>query len=419
MSRLSLVLAAAIAILFAGCKTHDNNDLPQASRITGKKYGKQSSPQGTQALVEGGDGDFSPKRYSMENAPPNLVFIEGGTMHMGGPEKDIGYEQSNRERQITVHSFYIDRTEIANGEWKEFCWSTARDSGRQVAELMLPDTTVWFRDLGYNEPFVELYFQNPAFNNYPVVGVSWHQSQEFCKWRTSVINKGLLEEDPEAVINPRFRLPTEGEWEYAARGLLEQELYPWEGKSLRNQKGRFNGNFKRGRGDYAGRSNEGGSNLIEGLNDGYMIPGPVDSDLYGVNDFGLFNMAGNVAEWTMDTYRVLAFEDVQDFQPYRRKGEIADQEEWDYVYGKKSEEAGRMSLIHNMYDPSRVGRFNPAAPDKGDDWDRVKVYRGGSWSDVAYYLSCGTRRFWNSDSSASNIGFRCAMSRVGSPTLKY
>ncbi len=413
ISRMFLFVVVIALLGSSACTRKNYNQVPKASRKTGVAYNKKPSQAGSTEA-------YGPVRFPGQQAAPDMVFIEGGTFHMGGAEGDIGYEYNNRERQVTVHSFYLDQTEVANVDWKEFLHYYEIDSGAEKVVQMRPDTFVWYRDLAYNEPFVELYFQHPAFDNYPVVGVSWYQCNEFCKWRTNFVNRQLLEANPDAIPHPRFRLPTEAEWEYAARGLLEQELYPWEGKSLRNQKGRFNANMKRGRGDYAGRSSAGGSRLLEGLNDGYMIPGPVIS-FYDVNDFGLYHMAGNVAEWTLDTYRVLALEDNEDFQPFRRRGDLeSDPEQQDVVYARNGMDRDRISLLYNPYDPKKAEtKFIPGPDPRDSDHDRVKVYRGGGWSDVAYYLSCGTRRFWNADSSASHIGFRCAMSRVGSPSLNY
>lgn len=421
ISRLLLIAVVSASMLAVSCKKTNYNQVPKVSRITGKPYGETPSQPGVV------DGEFSPVKYGGQTPDAGMVFIEGGTFHMGGAEEDIGYEQNARERQITVHSFYIHECEVGNVDWKEFLHNYERDSGAEKTSLLKPDTTVWFRDLAYNEPFVELYFQHPAYLNYPVVGVSWFQCNEFCKWLTNFSNREKVASDQNAGLypHPKFRLPTEAEWEYAARGLLEQELYPWEGKSVRDEKGRFKANMKRGRGDYAGRSAEGASNIPgdEGLNDGYMIPGPVRS-FYVSNDFGLYNMAGNVAEWTMDTYRVLAYEDVNDFQPFRRKGNTDKDPDpfiQDNTYGERNN-GERLTLLHNPYDPAKEKRgvFNPSTMNSGmSDWDRIKVYRGGSWADVAYYQSCGTRRFFNADSSASNLGFRYAKSRVGSPSLKY
>jgi gliding motility-associated lipoprotein GldJ len=245
---------------------------------------------------------------------------------------------------------------------------------------------------------------------YPVVGISWYQAHEFCKWRTYVVNSKMKEDDPEAITYPKYRLPTEAEWEYAARGLLEQQLYPWEGKSLRNLDGRFRANFKRGRGDFAGRSDKGGSELTGGLNDAYMITAPVRAE-FQPNDFGLYHMAGNVAEWTEDTYRVLAYEDVQDLNPFRRRGQTQDPWKEDSQY--PTNESGDLSLLYNPGTDNDPG----AGSGNAEQHNRVKVYRGGSWNDVAYYLSCGSRRYLNADSSLATVGFRCAMTRVGSPEL--
>jgi len=339
---------------------------------------------------------FEPKEYKEQDPAPGLVFIPGGTFLMGGAEKDIEYTMDNRERQVSVQSFYLDETEIANVHWKEFLFDILSTEGQTKMEELYPDTTVWLRDLAYNDPIAETYYAHPAFHMYPVVGVNWHQANEYCKWRTKKVNDKLLEEDEEAILYPSYRLPTEAEWEYAARGLLESEIYSWEGKSLRNKKGQFRANFKRGRGDYAGWQGD-----QKHLTDAYMITAPIAE--FWPNDFGLYNMSGNVAEWTQDTYRILSFEDVEDLNPHRRKGrtEIR-QDDWldDVSYTQKN------SLLFNP---------DPYAPVGNDLYDNVKVYRGGSWADIAYYLSPGSRRYYNADSSSAMIGFRCAMIRVGSP----
>jgi gliding motility-associated lipoprotein GldJ len=182
--------------------------------------------------------------------------------------------------------------------------------------------------------------------------------------------------------------------------LLESEVYAWEGKSLRNQKGQFMANFKRGRGDYAGWRGGDGKHM----SDGYMITAPIYE--FAPNDFGLYNMSGNVAEWTLDTYRTLSYEDVDDLNPYRRKGktEIRPDNWLDDISYKEKE-----SLLFNpSQQPGQSSTTNTP-------FDNVKVYRGGSWADLAYYLSPGSRRFFNADSSSATIGFRCAMIRVGSP----
>ncbi|MFN7709079.1 MAG: SUMF1/EgtB/PvdO family nonheme iron enzyme [Sphingobacteriia bacterium] len=412
------LLLLAGAALLAGCAT-DIERAPSQSSVTGRN---------TEEIAEHAYFKLRDLKYQGQEAPPGMVFIEGGTFHMGGGEQDIEFSSNNRERQVSVTSFYIDQTEITNLSWKEFM---AGLGGQQQFEAMMPDTTVWYRELSYNEPYVLYYFQHPGFLQYPVVGVDWYQCMEFCKWRTNVLNEDLAAQDPESVAYPAVRLPTEAEWEYAARAGYEQENYPWEGKSLREAESRFSGdfnaNFKRGRGDYAGRSNKGGSFLIEGLNDKYMIPAPVTA--YMPNEFGLYEMAGNVGEWTLDVYRVLSYQDVEDLNPFRRRGRVTDPMQQDISYGQDggsatpSAQNGRLSLLYSNqavkdYEQSYISAvFDPAGFDNSyDDYDNTRVYRGGSWNDPAYYLTCGSRRFMYADSSSSTIGFRCVMTRVGSPS---
>ncbi|MDX2282936.1 MAG: SUMF1/EgtB/PvdO family nonheme iron enzyme [Bacteroidia bacterium] len=377
--------ALVVCGLAAGCTSHKDkiNTVGSRSSKTGIKYS---------------DETYKPAKYKESAPAPGLVLIPGGTFMMGGGEKDIEFTMDNRTRQVTVQSFYLDETEVANVDWKEFLDYTRKNSGGDAkADDLYPDTTVWLRDLAFNDPYHETYFSHPAFNTYPVVGVNWHQANEYCKWRTEVINKALQEEDEAAVLYPSYRLPTEAEWEYAARGLQESEVYAWEGKSLRNRKGEFRANFKRGRGDYGGWRGGDGHHMT----DAYMITAPVLE--FWPNDFGVYNMSGNVAEWTQDTYRVLAYEDNEDLNPYRRQGmtEIRP-DDW---------------LNDNEYDQEESLLFNPDpnAETGSGLYDNVKVYRGGSWNDIAYYLSPGVRRFFPADSSSAMIGFRCAMIRVGSP----
>lgn len=379
------VIAAFLAVgLFSSCTSHKNkiNKVSKRSGKTGIKYSEET---------------YKPPKFKEEDPAPGLVLIPGGTFLMGGGEKDIEFSMDNRQRQVTVQSFYLDEVEIANVDWKEFLADVLRNEGDNKMEDLYPDTNVWRRDLAFNDPYAETYYSHPAFNMYPVVGINWHQANEYCKWRTEAVNNILSEDDENAILYPSYRLPTEAEWEYAARGLQESEIYAWEGKSLRNRKGRFRANFKRGRGDYAGWRGGDGKHMT----DGYMITSPVYE--FWPNDFGLYNMSGNVAEWTQDNYRVLAFEDVEDFNPYRRKGKTEIRpDDW---------------LDDIEYDPEKSLLFNPDpnAPVGNDGFDNVKVYRGGSWADIAYYLSPGSRRFFNADSSSATIGFRCAMIRVGSP----
>ena len=387
----------AITFLFAsltGCigNKRNINNAGKKSNKTGVKYDKKG---------------FLPKKAKNYTKVPGMVLVPGGTFMMGGGEKDIEFNQDNRIRQVTVQSFYMDREEVSNVNWKEFLYYVENGSeGTEVVEMkieeLFPDTMLWARDLAFNEPLVHSYFQHPSFDTYPVVGVNWHQANEYCKWRTAFVNQQLKgakgkKGGENAILYPDFRLPTEAEWEYAARGLLESEIYAWEGRSLRNIRGKFRANFKRGRGDYAGW---GGGNRKH-MSDGYVTPAPVGS--FWANDFGLYNMSGNVAEWCQDSYRVLSYEDVDDLNPFRQQGKTKIRpESWldDDSYDNE------MSLLFNP---------DPNASEGSGEFDNVKVYRGGSWYDIAYYLSPGVRRFFPADSASNTIGFRCAMIKVGSP----
>jgi len=216
-----------------------------------------------------------------------------------------------------------------------------------------PDTLVWIRDFSYsyNEPMSKRYFSHPAFGNYPVVGVSWKQASAFCEWRTQYLNAFL--EEKKRVTESDFRLPTEAEWEYAARGGRSQAPYPWGGYYLRNKKGCLLANFKPGRGNYP---EDGGFYTVR-------------ADAYWPNDFGLYNMAGNVSEWTSSLYYEGAYNFQHDMNP-------------DIRWNAKDS------------DPPRMKR---------------KVIRGGSWKDVGYFLQTSARNYEYQDTAKSYIGFRCVI----------
>ena len=220
-----------------------------------------------------------------------------------------------------------------------------------------PDTLAWIADFTYsfNEPWTEMYFWHPGFDEYPVVGVNWKQATAFCIWRSQLLNNFLRSKRQPEVM--QYRLPSEAEWEYAARGGLNQNLYPWGGLYTRNDKGCFLANFKPLRGRYG--------------DDGGMHTMTVAS--FAPNDFGLFDMSGNVAEWTSSAF-----------------------DESSYGF---------------MHDMSPTYKYN-ALPGDPHVMKR-KVIRGGSWKDIGYFLQNGNRTYEYQDSAKSYIGFRCIRDYIG------
>jgi gliding motility-associated lipoprotein GldK len=229
-------------------------------------------------------------------------------------------------------------------------------------EAVYPDSLVWMRDFSYsyNEPFTRLYFSHPSYNEYPVVGITWKQAIAFCHWRTNnsnfYLDKGNKKDEK---IDGIYRLPTEAEWEYAARGNSKtNNMYPWGSPYTRTKEGRLLANFKPGRGDYFGS---------DAKNDN-IYTSKVQS--YPENAYKLFDMAGNVAEWTSSVYYEGGYNFMGDFSP-------------DLQYNAKED------------DPISMKR---------------KVVRGGSWKDIAYNIQVSTRNYEYQDTAKSYIGFRCVLS---------
>ena len=220
-----------------------------------------------------------------------------------------------------------------------------------------PDTLCWIRDFTYsfNDPQASLYFWHPSFDDYPVVGVSWVQAKAFSIWRTDFMNAALRKQGIPDVQS--YELPLETQWEYAARGGLDLSMYPWGGPYTRNYKGCFLANFKPLRGNY--------------IDDGNVYAGKVGS--YEPNEYGLYDMAGNVAEWTRGAYHPSAYIFQHDLQP-------------NYEYNATPQ------------DPPIMKR---------------KVIRGGSWKDIAYFLQTGTRDYEYQDSTKPYVGFRNVRSYIG------
>jgi len=363
--------------------------------------------------------------------PYGMVYVPSGQVHLGQSDQDVFSTFLQKPKSVSIQGFFMDDTEISNNEYRQFVeyvkdsiahlilgdvfeddygtsfidweleldysdpaldemfysgdlaingprelnieklvfeyknfdWKKAASRSSSRKDLIskssvniYPDTLCWIRDFSYsyNEPYTRNYFSHPAFDDYPVVGVNWNQAVAFCKWRTGFFNQY---KGDKVIQTEEFRLPTEAEWEYAARGGRELAPYPWGGYYVRNAKGCLLANFKPGRGNYP--------------EDGGMYTVKVDQ--YFPNDYGLYCMSGNVAEWTNSAFVENSYGLQHDLNP-------------DYRYDAKNT------------DPEILKR---------------KVIRGGSWKDISYFLQTGTRHWEYQDTTKSYIGFRCALTFLG------
>jgi gliding motility-associated lipoprotein GldJ len=488
---LLVILFATIFLLSCSSKKGNQN----VSSTTGWEYNNPDN------------GGFEVQQGVEQQTGPGLVLIEGGRFTMGQVTQDVLFDWNNKPRAVTVSSFYMDETEIKNVDYREYLYWIRRvyTDYPEVYRRALPDTLVWRSPMGFNDPYVQYYFRHPAYNSYPVVGVTWLQANDYCLWRSDRVNEqllideGELNPDPdqknqnnfnteaylagqyEGVVNqlreslnpnqterrtnfedgillPNYRLPTEAEWEFAAYALrgntyeeriYERRIYPWDGHNVRNSKpknrGEMMANFVRGRGDMMG--------VAGSLNDNASITSDVKS--YWPNDYGLYCMAGNVNEWVQDVYRPLTPEDVDGFNPFRgnvftdlrrdASGKTVTKNNLGKLYidtVKDVDVANRYNYQKGDYRNYRDGDLQSSI---ASDWniddnkkaslrmyaqesgsatssdyvtlinDNARVYKGGSWKDRAYWLNPSTRRFLDQESSRDDIGFRCAMIRVGSP----
>ena len=292
----------------------------------------------------------------------NVRFILEQDMYIPEAERLDGRKEFDTRQFVYEYQVLdIESAAVKNSKKRP----NNRDKGAQdrsdfletIKIKIYPDTLTWNHDYSYsfNDAYTRNYFWHPSFDDYPVVGVNWKQAKAFANWRTKMMNSFLRQTKQPTM--PNFRLPTESEWEYAARGGLDASPYPWGGPYTRNMIGCFLANFKPLRGNY---TQDGGLKAIKVAS-------------YNPNKFGLYDMAGNVAEWTSNAYDESAFSYSHDMN-------------MDYHYDAKETD-------NNVL--------------------KRKSIRGGSWKDIAYFIQTSTRTFEYQDTAKSYIGFRCAVDFLG------
>ena len=305
--------------------------------------------------IEWDNPEFQEALVDLYLAPDDRVFFE---KNVDSRKLIYDYHWIDYKQAAQSSNRYNFKTQSYNGTVTDINGVTKPIDNRSSfvfheSTPIYPDTLCWVRDFtySYNDPMTEKYFWHVAFDEYPLVGVSWKQAVAFCNWRTKIYNDYQRQTVGIDVFD--YRLPTEVEWEYAARAGEERTLYPWGSYYIRNQMGCFIANFKPRRGNYVADSNHSTTTM------------PVGS--YTPNNKRLYDMAGNVAEWTSTAFTESDYEFMSDFNP---------------------------TIEYN------------ARPDDPPVMKR-KVIRGGSWKDIGYFLRNGTRSFEYQDSAKSYIGFRC------------
>jgi gliding motility-associated lipoprotein GldJ len=540
ITALKMVLALAVTVGFTGCSKKGgggNTSSATGWKINDKKGGFQHNSKYKQQ-------DAAPGLVPVEGGTYTMGKVQDDVMHDWNNTPTQQHVQSfyMDETEVTnvMYMEYLD--------WLKRVFPPTEENYKNIYIGALPDTLVWRAALGYNETMTNNYLRHPSYAEYPVVGVNWIQAVEFSKWRTNRVNEAVLEKEgylkkdakildasaentfdtesylespsksyggneeivlkgprnklagkedaknvyaqrTSGLILPEYRLPTESEWEYAALAMVgnrEYNLYkgnkkyPWKGQYTRNGKRQTKGdqlaNFKQGKGDYGG--------IAEWSDDNADITAPAKS--YPPNDFGLYDMAGNVAEWVADVYRPIVDDEGNDFNYYRgnvyMKNQIgedgrallvtAETIEYDtlangriqyrnlpgqiaqtqitkedtylrqnytkgdnrnvrdgdrqstryYNFGGTEEET--LDDAERMYDSPKhlvakdslgnlVREYDQSNKRTTLINDNVRVYKGGSWRDRAYWLDPAQRRYYPQDMATDFIGFRCAMSKVG------
>jgi gliding motility-associated lipoprotein GldJ len=543
---MTIRLLLSLVIMFGFTSCSKKSDSKGGSRATGWKindkkggfqyasnFKKQATGPGL-VMVEGGT-------FTMGRVQDDVMHDWNNTPSQ---QHVMSFYMDETEVTNVMYMEYLD--------WLKRVFPPEQENYKNIYEGASPDTLVWRNRLGYNETMTDNYLRHPAYAEYPVVGVNWIQATEFAKWRTDRVNEKILEEQrylkkdakvmdvnaestfstdaylaapsksfggdetivlkrgrggrgasadstnvyaqrTSGLILPEYRLPTEAEWEYAAAadvGQREyniykgQKKYPWSGSYTRSGKRQVKGdqlaNFKQGKGDYGG--------IAGWSDDGADITNKVKS--YPPNDFGLYDMAGNVAEWVADVYRPMVDDEANDFNYYRGNvymknkigddgkvelvtletqkfdtlpngkiiarnlpGQIAqvpvDEQEtylrqnfdksdnknyrdgdkqssryFKFGASEEGDEKGKLKDNQRMYDSPKhnvstdslgnmIRKYDKSNKRSTLVNDDVRVFKGGSWRDRAYWLDPAQRRYFPQDMATDYIGFRCAMSRVG------